>query len=93
MSRTEGPDDKDLIVRRVNFGCQHRNFDVDPSAAYVQCRDCGEKLDPMWVLYRIACDEYTYRWRLNGLREDAKKAQQKNRCKCEKCGQMTRIEK
>jgi len=37
--------------------CTHRNFLVDERSAVVECGQCGEKLNPMWVLQQLARDD------------------------------------
>lgn len=87
--------DKDAILKENRFGrrCQHNKFIVDEQLGEVECGICGDKLNPIWVLRHLCGEEARYYQRLSFLREEAEKAKAKNRCKCEKCGQMTRIEK
>jgi Zn finger protein HypA/HybF involved in hydrogenase expression len=73
--------------------CKHARLSIDQSTDTVWCKDCGQKLSPMWVLNRIADKHNRFYWNYSEVFEKSKKAQQMNRCKCQHCGQMTRIVK
>jgi ribosomal protein S27E len=75
------------------FKCRHNKYIVGHGLAYVECGLCGEKLEPMWVLGQMCSSQNRLVMHLDELVKDAEKAKGKNRCKCEKCGQMTRITK
>lgn len=71
--------------------CQHKHMTVDEDLNEVQCDDCGAKLNPVAVLLRFANEES--RWHREGeqLRQLHKELDARVRCKCQHCGQMTRI--
>lgn len=71
--------------------CQHKHMTIDEDLATVECDDCGEKLNPVAVLLRFANEES--RWQRNGeeLRKLHADLDARIRCKCQHCGQMTRI--
>lgn len=71
--------------------CRHLNISVHEDRAEVSCRDCGEKLNPIWVLTRMAKEET--KWSLRRSEFIAARAEfaKRQRCKCQHCGQMTRI--
>ncbi len=73
--------------------CQHVRLALNHATSSVGCKDCGEKLDPMWVLNRIAEKHNTLYWNYSDLYRKAEKASQMNRCKCVHCGNMTPIVK
>jgi len=54
---------------------------------------CGESLNPIWVLSKFSQAENRMHMRIAELGKDAKKAESKNRCKCEHCGKLTKIQK
>ena len=73
--------------------CKHNQLIVDVATNSVECGDCLKVLDPMWVLIQLS-DKHNYLCRrYDEIKEISEKANAKNRCKCEKCGQMTRIVK
>lgn len=73
--------------------CRHKKFIVDVATDTVECGDCHKVLSPMWVLVQLS-DNHNYLCRrYHEITAITEKAQAKNRCKCEKCGQMTRIVK
>lgn len=84
---------ENVIVLKRSFKCIHNKFIVDPELDYVRCGICGEHLNPMCVLRDLANREHRASQRVRVLNEMAEKAIQKNRCKCEHCGKMTRIQK
>lgn len=71
--------------------CAHRLLTVDEELATVECDDCHEKLNPVAMLLRFAHEES--RWKREGekLNELNKALDARIRCKCQHCGQMTRI--
>ncbi|ROO28231.1 hypothetical protein [Salinisphaera orenii] len=78
-------------VRWKYHGCQHKRLRVDEQLATVECRDCGEKLNPVHVIARMAKEESLWRRRLDALRAVRQKLEKRQRCKCDHCGRMTRI--
>ena len=73
--------------------CRHSNFLVDVSLQEVECGKCGQKLNPMFVIERMANEESRGRSLLTELQEDIEKSKNKMRCKCEHCQKMTRIQR
>jgi len=84
---------ENVIALKRSFKCAHNKFVVDPELDYVECGICGERLNPIWVICEFANREHRANQRIRALNEIAEKAIQKNRCKCEHCGKMTRIQK
>jgi hypothetical protein len=82
-----------LKINRFSTRCRHNKYIVDPRLNVVECGICGDQLNPMWVLEQLCNQEQRAYQRLQSLNEQADKAEAKNRCKCEKCGEMTRIQK
>lgn len=82
---------KEARARYMPGKCQHKHMTVDEDLNEVACDDCGAKLNPVAVLLRFAGEES--RWAREGerLRELHKKLDARIRCKCQHCGQMTRI--
>jgi hypothetical protein len=64
---------------------------VDESAAEVECGKCGAKLNPMWVLVRLACEDRRYEDSQKRHQEEMKRLAERSRTKCDHCGKMTRI--
>lgn len=91
---SKGPiDERILKLNRFSVRCSHNKYIVDPKLNTVECGICGEKLNPMWVLTELCNQEQRAYRRLQVLNEQAEKAIAKNRCKCQKCGKITRIQK
>ena len=83
------------VITTVSFSrrCQHNKFIVDETLNTVECGICGDKLNPIWALAQFSKKEARVRQSVEAAQEIAKKAEAKNRCKCEHCKKMTRIVK
>lgn len=57
----------------------------------VECGNCGTKLEPMWVLSRLAHEETDFDRKRQIAADEMKRLQDRTRTKCDHCGQMTRI--
>ncbi|MDH0342126.1 hypothetical protein [Chromobacterium haemolyticum] len=71
--------------------CRHLNVRVNEDLAEVTCRDCEAKLNPIWVLSRMAKEETKWAFRRSEFIKTREALAQRSRCKCQHCGQMTRI--
>lgn len=76
---------------RPTAKCQHLRMSVDTELATVECDDCHEKLNPVAVLMRFATEESRWQRQAKELKELHAKLDERIRCKCQHCGQMTRI--
>lgn len=76
-------------------GCKHLFMTVHEGSSTIKCDDCGEALDPYWVVWRYATQEENLRtklaWKINSLRTLSKKLSEKQRTKCMHCGKMTPV--
>lgn len=70
---------------------KHNNLIVDEELNTIECKDCGEKLNPISVLARYAKQETRLQLEQERLRELHQKLDERSRCKCDHCGKMTRI--
>ena len=84
---------QEVSTRFRHDKCQHRKLLVCEEKFHVECGDCGERLDPVYALIRLAREESRLRQLIEGKKQLVAEIEQKNRCKCDKCGQMTRIVK
>lgn len=71
--------------------CQHKRVEIDERLAEVECRDCGEKLNPIHVLVRMAREESMWKLRLESMQKLKADLDEKLRTKCRHCGQMTPV--
>lgn len=81
-------------AKKKDYGrkyCTHKYVLIDPDLEYVQCRDCGEKLNPMQVLYRAATEETRLYYRIKEMHKWEKKYKEKSRVKCQHCNKMTPV--
>jgi ribosomal protein S27E len=83
------PEDVTLIMGYPK--CFHGPFIVDSEAAEVACATCGEKLNPMVVLHRLAAKESQYHATAKRYQEEMKRISERSSTKCRHCGKMTRI--
>lgn len=57
----------------------------------VECGHCNTKLDPVWVLLRLANMEAKWNRTREVYQAEMQRLRERSRTKCEKCGHMTRI--
>jgi len=84
---------QEVITRRITPSCKHNKFIIDKTLSTIECGICHKDLNPIWVIEQYWPEESRARIRVDELNKISEKAAKKNRCKCEKCGLMTRIEK
>ena len=79
------------LESRRSYKCMHHRTVVDEALNEVQCKDCNEKLNPIWCLVRLAQEEsrYVHEWRRS--KEIAKRINEKKTTRCEHCNRMTRV--
>ena len=71
--------------------CQHRKFEIDDRLDRVRCRDCGEMLNPMWVLRLLANEDSLLRDRWAHMRAHIQLLGDRAKVKCTHCAKMTPI--
>jgi len=71
--------------------CRHLHITVDEDKAEVECSDCGEKLNAVATLVRFSNEESRLRYRIDEMKKVSQQLDAKIRCKCQHCGQMTRV--
>lgn len=57
----------------------------------VECGLCGTRLDPMFVLRRLANEETRWERTRQQYKEEMQRLAERERTKCHHCGKMTRI--
>ena len=81
----------EMITRLQIAKCRHNKFIVDETMGDVICGICEERLNPIWCLVQISKTESRMWSNLIDLEKLVYKTRDKLRCKCQKCGEMTRI--
>ena len=73
--------------------CSHTftTYVVDDALAEVECGKCGAKLNPMWVLCRLAVDDRRMEASQKRYEEGLRRLGSRSRTKCLHCGKMTPI--
>lgn len=71
--------------------CNHSNVIVDENLYYVECKKCGEHLEPIKYLHKLAIKENGLEWRIFELQKIIEKQKRRVRTKCQNCGKMTSI--
>jgi len=90
--RRKDPKPDICLVKKDQFGgCWHKRFTVDERSETVECRDCGEKLNPMWVLAKVANQENRAVSNIERYQEEMARLKKRSRTKCLNCGKMTPI--
>ena len=81
--------DPDRTVESVGHSmCRHGRFLVDERLAEVECAECHENLNPMWVLRQLANRESQQAQKRDHLRKLVKQLGDRVRYKCRACGEM-----
>lgn len=75
----------------VHGRCQHKRVEVDEMLAEVECRDCGEKLNPLAVLVMMSKEQSLLGVRIAAIKKLKAELEEKQRTKCKHCGQMTPV--
>lgn len=71
--------------------CYHSSVLIDRNMAYVECEDCGEHLNPMNVLNRLATEENRFEQRRKDMEAERLAWDAKSKTKCRHCGKMTEL--
>lgn len=66
-------------------------YQIRQGETEVECSNCGTKLDPMWVLQRLASNEHKWHHSRETYQEEMKRLSERSRTQCDHCGKMTRI--
>lgn len=81
------------VARKALFDrkCKHYEVEIDPSLAFIECRQCKEKLNPVeWLAFMT--EEWERITRLYKLYVEAKALyDEKQRTQCEHCKKITRV--
>jgi hypothetical protein len=89
------PEERSLVLpHEVGKGatCLHvGHFIVDGAMAEVECGSCGAKLNPMWVLVRLASDDRRWEEAQKRYQDEMGRLAQRERTTCQHCGRLTRI--
>ena len=88
------PDPDKTLLRPWEVGrqtCFHQQFIVDQELEQVECATCGERLNPMWVLSRLANNEYRWNETRKNYNAEMERLNKRKRTRCTHCGEMTRI--
>jgi hypothetical protein len=73
-------------------GCDHRgSYVLREGETEVECGRCKTRLDPMFVLKRIATEETLLEARRRRAKEVLAQLDARTRTKCEHCNRLTRI--
>ena len=94
--KTPQPEERTL-VRPFEVGatspCSHfyTQYVVDEALAEVECYKCKAKLNPMWVLTRLANEDRRYEEAQKRHQDEMQRLSDRTRTKCFHCGKMTTI--
>lgn len=101
--KSQDPDQPMLKVVHGGVGkCDHKwtwkdghmrnvTYLIGEGETEVECSACGTRLDPMFVLRRLAHEETKWHERRQRYNDEMKRLDERSRTKCEHCNKMTRI--
>lgn len=81
-----------LVPSPVNK-CKHYTgpFEVDQDSGTCICKECGEKVTPIFVLKRLMDSESRWNRARSNYIDQMKRLKERSRTKCQHCGRMTAI--
>lgn len=81
---------KVIEFRKKTF-CRHNSLIVDEDLEKIECKNCGEKLNPFFAIRKLM--QLSEVWKKQKAEADLSRenAEKKTKTKCEHCGKMTRI--
>jgi hypothetical protein len=80
-----------VAVANPYEGCQHRRAIVDSKLAELTCADCNAKMNPIQFLVGLATQERLYEQQQQGIAAARAELNERKRCRCTKCGEVTEI--
>lgn len=84
-------DECDHKTRYANERIEHASYLIREGETEVECSLCNRRLDPMFVLMRLARKESEWHRTRALYQDEMKRLSARKRTKCESCGHMTRI--
>lgn len=92
------------IVDRFDKGCDHKSvytngkfveitYKIREGEMEVECGNCFQRLEPMWVLKNLANRESGYHRKRKIAQEEMSRLSGRSKTKCRSCGAMTPISK
>lgn len=93
VKKTEPPGDRMLQPVPYAGRCAHRNttFEIDLAAGDCKCLGCGERVTAIFVLEKLMQEESRWMRTRAAYQDEMKRLKERERTKCQHCGQMTRI--
>lgn len=96
------PADERMLKVISSGACDHKwrwangqmmtvTYQIREGETEVECGVCGTRLDPMFVLMRLACEETRIEQNRAVYAEEMARLKERTRTKCQHCKQMTRI--
>lgn len=94
VKKAEPPDGSRMLQPVPFVGrCSHFNatFEVDVNAGDCKCLGCGERVTAIFVLGELMKAESRWMRTRAAYQDEMKRLKERERTKCQHCGQMTRI--
>jgi hypothetical protein len=82
---------KSTNTRYMPGKCQHNHMTIDDQLWNLKCDDCGASLNPFEALKRLSYEAEKWEQEQKRAVEVRAEIDKRVRCKCQHCGQMTRI--
>lgn len=94
IRKKPAPSEDRTLLQVDTRACAHRGpYVVDESLSEVECATCHAKLNPMWVLTRMANRETSMERHRATYQDEMQRLAERKKTKCEHCRKMTRISK
>ncbi|MFG1302659.1 hypothetical protein V5F34_00770 [Xanthobacter autotrophicus] len=82
-----------LVDKYDSAACNHHfvHYLIREGETEVECGNCGTRLDPMFVLKKLAHKESNWNRTREVYQEEMARLKERQRTTCQHCGKMTRI--
>jgi hypothetical protein len=80
-----------VLTEIRSYACMHKRFIIDDQLQQVECRDCKEKLSPMFALTQLCRQENRYHELHARYQDEMKRLGERSKTKCQHCDRMTAI--
>jgi ribosomal protein S27E len=80
-----------IYYRRLKKTCPHQAVTIDPLLSQIECRTCGEKLNPVEWLAMMAEEWGRVKRMYEDLITVRDEVETRQRVKCKHCGRLTPI--
>lgn len=83
--------DENIVIQFRSQSCFHHNLLFDEALSTVECKKCGEKLNPFFAIKQLMRLSSKWAREFAELQLEREAAAKKKHTKCQHCKKMTRV--